>query len=381
MAFSYLCNMRNALFAAVFVLLSIPVSCDSKKAPVPTPGPEVKEWIQGADLSLLPSYMDAKAVYKDMYGKQAYPISYFKELGFNYMRVRLFVDPDLSSTACQDLEYVLNLLTVAKDAQMKTLLDFHYSDTWADPGKQYLPKAWQGLSTQQLAVKIEEYTRDVLRQLVKKDLAPDMIQTGNEISNGMLWDNARVSVWNTESKWNTPQRWAAFTQILSKAVKACRDICPDSQILMHYDNGGSREGAALFFSQLAVAKVDYDIIGLSYYPFWHGPLSQLKATLDDLAIRFPDTPVNIVEVAYPYHNLGIDANATYELDYPATAEGQKQFFSAFLKTLHACPNVNGYMYWYPEETYVPDKPILKLYRGIFGNANGQALQITEVLED
>lgn len=363
---------------AASLLLVIFVSCESSKKPEPTPEPEPTEWIQGADLSLLPSFVEANAIYKDMYGNVIYPMTYFKELGFNYVRVRIFVNPDPNSAACQDFDYAAKMLSIAKDANMKTLLDFHYSDTWADPGKQYIPGEWKNLSNQDLVNKIGTYTRDVLRNLVKMDLVPDMIQTGNEISNGLLWDKGRVSVWD-EPKWNTTERWAYFRNLLSEAVKACRTVCPNTQLLMHYDNGGSPQGAALFFGQLDALSIDYDIIGLSYYPFWHGPLSQLKATIDDLKIKFPDKPVNIVEVAYPYHEWGIDGNATYPLDYPATPEGQKAFFVAFLKTIHSCTNVNGYMYWFPEETYDGGKNICKLYRGIFDNSNGQALQITEVM--
>lgn len=342
---------------------------------------EQPDWIVGGDLSLLPSFTAARAVYKDINGNPVQPLDFFKAKGLNYVRVRLFVDPDTQSAACQDYAYVSSFIRQVKTAGFMVLLDFHYSDTWADPGKQYIPQAWKGLSDQALAQKVYDYTKATLQQLVADQAAPNMIQIGNEISNGILWDQARVSVWASERTWNTTARWTFFTGILSNASKACREVCPQALIMLHYDNGGSAQGTSQFFNQMMMHQVDYDLIGLSYYAFWHGSLNDLKASIDGLRATFPAKKVNVVEVAYPNNEWGIDEGASYSLPYPATPHGQRDFMKAFLATLHTCSNCNGYMYWFPEETYTPDGGLLVLHRGVFDPATGKALPITEVLSN
>ncbi|HPS24936.1 MAG TPA: glycosyl hydrolase 53 family protein, partial [Bacteroidales bacterium] len=232
------------------------------------------------------------------------------------------------------------------------------------------------LDQEKLANRVYSYTRETLRTLMKNNAVPDMIQIGNEVTFGMLWDTARVDVW--ESQWNTTSQWNYFCRLLSLASKACREVCPDAWVMIHSDRGGDEVSAVRFFNQMQVYNVDYDIIGISYYPFWHGPLRQLKDCMDGLRMNFPEKKVNIVEVAFPYHEWGIDQNASYEPEYPATPEGQKQFFIDFIKTIKQCSNVNGFMYWFPEETYSPEKEILKLYRGVFDNWTGKALQVMGV---
>ena len=144
----------------------------------------------GGDISMLPKYEEAGVVYKDKSGNTVSDvIAFFKQEGLNAMRVRLFVDPskDNDKAVCQDIEYVKKLGKRIKDAGMKFMLDFHYSDTWADPGKQWTPDAWKSLSDTELAQKVYDYTKDCLQQLKSAGAEPDMIQTGNEISYGMLW--------------------------------------------------------------------------------------------------------------------------------------------------------------------------------------------------
>ena len=143
----------------------------------------------GGDISMLTKYEDAGVIYKDKNGNAVQPLPFFKGQGLNAMRVRLFVDPSLDNdkAVCQDLEYVKALGKRIKDQGMAFMLDFHYSDTWADPGKQWTPDAWKTLSDAELYEKIYEYSKDCLQQLKDAGATPDFIQTGNEISYGMLW--------------------------------------------------------------------------------------------------------------------------------------------------------------------------------------------------
>jgi arabinogalactan endo-1,4-beta-galactosidase len=354
--------------------------CSKDDPPVPGTEPvEQPGWIVGADISLLSRLRAAGAVYKNSDGMDVDVLPYFREKGFNYVRVRLFVNPDLQSSACQDLPYVQDLILKAKEKGYYVLLNFHYSDTWADPGKQYKPVVWGHLGAEALAEKVYGYTKETLATLAKNGAAPQMIQIGNEITNGMLWDSARADVWSQE--WDTPGRWTYFCRVLSQASRACREVCPNAWVMVHIDRGGDRETALRFFNRMEQYRVDYDVIGLSYYPFWHGPLSGLRACLSGLQMNFPGKKINMVEVAYPNNSWGIPDNASYIPDYPATPQGQAAFMKDFIDTLREFPNVNGFMYWYPEETYTPGRNVLTLHRGVFDIHTGRALEVINTFSE
>lgn len=161
----------------------------------------------------------------------------------NAMRVRLFVDPsqapeqEKGEGVRQDLEYVKRLGKQIKDAGMKLMLDFHYSDSWADPGKQFTPQDWVALDDGQLAERVHDYTRDVLREMKAYGAEPDFIQTGNEISYGMMWGERGAAEENLLHCWpSSPEaNWARFTRLLVQATKACREECPQAKIVLHVE--------------------------------------------------------------------------------------------------------------------------------------------------
>ena len=188
----------------------------------------------GGDISMLPKYEAAKVKYTDQDGKQITDLlGYFRDkAGFNIARVRVFVNPTGETGVVQDTEYAVALSKRIKEAGMSLLFDFHYSDTWADPANQWTPAAWGTLSDEDLQKKIYEYTKDVLGKLVAAGATPDYIQTGNEISYGMLWG---VKGTKTPKKCNTSKddNWDRFNQLLSQAGKACREVCPDAKIIIH----------------------------------------------------------------------------------------------------------------------------------------------------
>ena len=183
----------------------------------------------GGDISMLTKYEGAGVVYKDKDNKTVQPLTFFKEQGMNAMRVRLFVDPsrDSDKGVCQDLDYVKALGKRIKDASMAFMLDFHYSDTWADPAKQWTPDAWKNLNDEQLCTKIYEYTKDCLSQMKEAGATPDFIQTGNEISYGMLWGTEGSTA--NRCYTNSPAaNWTRFINLLKKAGQACREECPNA---------------------------------------------------------------------------------------------------------------------------------------------------------
>jgi arabinogalactan endo-1,4-beta-galactosidase len=190
----------------------------------------------GGDMSMLTKYEAQKATYYTNTGTKITDLlTYVKEQGWNTIRVRLFVDPsnDSDKGVCQDIEYVKALGKRIKDAGMLLMLDFHYSDTWADPAKQWTPAEWLSLNNDQLYTKIYEYTKDCLEQMNAAGASPDFIQTGNEISYGMLWgatgSNANRCYVNSDAN------WPRFTTLLKQAGKACREICPQAKIILHIE--------------------------------------------------------------------------------------------------------------------------------------------------
>ncbi|HPS24993.1 MAG TPA: glycosyl hydrolase 53 family protein, partial [Bacteroidales bacterium] len=155
--------INKTLYIISFFVAGILLITGCNKQPDPSGGGEPidqPDWIIGADMSLLPTYLKAGAVYKDEYGNDVAVLPFFREKGFNYLRVRLFVNPNLESAACQDPAYVQDLILAARSAGYRILLDFHYSDTWADPGKQFKPAAWKDLNQEALANRVYSYTKE-----------------------------------------------------------------------------------------------------------------------------------------------------------------------------------------------------------------------------
>ena len=333
----------------------------------------------GGDISMLTKYEDAGVVYKDKNGTAVQPLPFFKEQGLNIMRVRLFVDPskDNDKGVCQDLDYVKKLGKRIKDAGFNFMLDFHYSDTWADPAKQWTPNAWKTLSDTQLYDKIYEYTKECLQQLKTAGATPDFIQTGNEISYGMLWGKYGDS--NPKKCYsNSPAaNWTRFVALLEQAVKACREVCPDAQVVIHTERSG--DASALKFIYDKLATIDYDVIGLSYYPFWHGSLTKLSQSLNQLEAQYPMKKVQIVETAYYYQwqpQVGNGIDYDFSSTWPATAEGQVSFVRDLVAELKKHSNVNALYWWFPEENGTgPDKAVIGgwLNRGLWDNNTHCAL--------
>ena len=309
----------------------------------------------GGDISMLPKYESAGVVYKDKTGKTVQDVlGFFREEGLNAMRVRLFVDPtkDSDKAVCQDLAYVKALGKRIKDAGMSLLLDFHYSDTWADPSKQWTPDAWKSLNDAQLATKIYEYTKDCLQQLKAAGATPDMIQTGNEISYGMLWGTeAAVKNNNTNRCYtnSSAANWNRFFTLLKQAGKACREECPDAKIVLHSERVPNTGVLTDFFDRMRQNGIDYDIIGLSYYPAFHGNLATLENALNTLENKSYGKDIMVVETGYSYAWALGGTTFDYTGTYPYTEEGQRRFTADLVAMLNRHTSVKGLFWWWPED--------------------------------
>lgn len=309
----------------------------------------------GGDISCLTDNESKKAQYLDYDGKACPALDLFKQEKLNAMRVRLFVNPsdypNNDPNCCQTLDYVKALGKRIKDAGFKLMLDFHYSDTWADPAKQWTPKSWETLSDEELYTKIYEYTKDVLQQMKDAGATPDFIQTGNEISYGMLWGKEGSS--NLKKCYmGKDANWSRFTTLLKNAGKACREICPDAKIILHTERATQTNVLTNFYDRMKTDNVDYDIIGLSYYPVWHNTISTLETAIKTLESRYTDKNIMIVEVGYAY---SWEEKGDYNLysTYAATEAGQKAFTDDLITMLNKHDSVNGLFWWWMEYNPYP----------------------------
>ena len=317
----------------------------------------------GGDISVLLKYEQQNATYLDKDGAAiADVLNFLKQQGWNTMRVRLFVDPsnDKDKNVCQDLEYVKTLGKRIKDAGLLFMLDFHYSDTWADPGKQIIPDSWKIWSWTPDET-VYNYTKETLEALVAAGAVPDLIQTGNEISFGMLWGfnlDGKYEDWEqwgghleATADWKdyTDKHWDNFSKMLKAAGKACREVCPQAKIIIHTEQCANNPTLDVaFFKRIQENEIDYDIIGISYYPYFKGELSNLDKGLSQLEQHFPDKAIQIVETGYP--SKWEVPGTKYDLTktYPYTPEGQRQYTADLIMTLQKHPQVNGLSWWYAE---------------------------------
>ncbi len=328
----------------------------------------------GGDLSQLPIYENAGSVYVDASGNTVADfIPFCRDNGWNTVRLRLFVNPDnynqadKDSNACQDLEMIKALGKRVKDAGMIFMLDFHYSDTWADPSNQWTPKDWETLSDDELAAQIYSYTKDVLQQLVSAGAAPDLIQTGNEISYGMCW-GAYGTSFNRCYVNSSGNEWTRFASLLKNAVQACREILPEAKIIIHTERVAQPSVLTAFYDKMASFGVDYDVIGLSYYPYFHGSLDALSTALDKLSSF--EREIMIVEAGYPLYWAVPGTTYDYTSVYPYSDAGQKAFTDDLIALLKANSQVTGFLWWEPEyNPYVSNlsgwynAPLIEPYTG------------------
>lgn len=317
----------------------------------------------GGDISLLPDYEAAGAKYRDHAGQPiADLIPWLHDQGMNAMRVRLFVDPDTyridhaadsdpdtryDPNACQSLEYILPLCRRIVDAGMALMLDIHYSDTWADPAKQWTPKAWEGLDDEALASQVYDYTRSVLLALRDAGVTPAFIQTGNEISYGMLWGPVGTDT-PLKTLMGSDANWERLAMLLKSAGRACRQVCPDARIVLHTERVAQTGVTTNFYDKMSALGVDYDIIGLSYYPYFHGPISVLDRVLNTLQARYPLKSIMIVETGYPLKwEVPGTTHDTSDV-WPLTEAGQLAYATDLVDTLEAHPTCDGLFWWWLE---------------------------------
>lgn len=334
----------------------------------------------GGDISLLPEYENAGAVYFDQDGKKiASLLPYLHEEGLNAMRVRLFVNPedykgaDRDPNACQDLDYILPLCRRIVDQGFDLMLDFHYSDTWADPAKQWTPEAWKDLSDNQLCEKIYSYTRQTLLTLKEAGVTPRFIQTGNEISYGMLWGPVGAPASSLKKTFmGSDANWDRLGRLLREAGKACREVCPEAKIVLHTERVAQPDVLVNFYDRMQKLGVDYEIIGLSYYPYFHGDIPVLDKALSTLQSRYPSKEIMIVETGYSYKWEVPGSTHDLTAKYPYSEAGQDKFLKDLIATLDKYNNVDGLFWWWLEYNAYDTKLSGWYNAPLFDSTNGRA---------
>jgi arabinogalactan endo-1,4-beta-galactosidase len=316
-------------------------------------------FLLGADVSFVASRPELDQRFMDG-GRIVPEVLILKNHGWTAFRLRLFVDP-VRQAPDNGLEKTLPLARRIKDAGALLVLDLHYSDTWADPQHQETPVAWRGLDIDGLATKVEGYTEEVLTRFREAGAPPDYVQVGNEITGGMLWPLGHVRVPPSAVKLDAgtvqalPQpyddevQWSHFSRLLKAGihgVQATSGAHPP-KIIIHIDCGGDWPVTRWFFNHLAQADVDYDVIGQSFYPFYHGTPEDLQRNLVECE-RTYHKPFLVAETGYP--RSGGDAvlsQRKYNF-WPGTPEGQLQFMADVINVVKRVPGGLGVLYWAPE---------------------------------
>ena len=317
----------------VLLLLSV-VSCNKESDnPDPDkPNPE-KSFVSAVDISRYPEISEYNPVFYDLNNQEKDFLDVLKENGVNTIRLKLWVDPADGHAGFDEVKLFSQTL---KNKGFKTWLTVHYSDTWADPGKQITPARWQNLGFDALKDSMSAYTQKVV-----ENMHPDFIQIGNEINNGFLHPLGNIN------------NFTQFKALLDAGIQAVRNADSKTKIMIHY---AGFDGANLFYNKLN--NLDFDIIALSYYPWWHGKsFSTLELSLKQLSESY-ERDIIIAETAYPFTlewndmtgNIVGQENQLVLPDYPATVQGQQDFIHE-IRTLswEKVERGIGFCYWGGEQ--------------------------------
>lgn len=304
---------------------------------------------KGMDLSFLPQGRDEGMKVKDFDGKEMEPLALVQKYGVNAVRLRLWNEPDKVPGAkgyCS-LAYTMEMAKQIKQYGMSFMLDFHYSDYWADPGNQTKPAAWRELHGRELTDAVYRFTKDTLLSLKKEGVLPDIVQIGNEIRSGLLFPDGEL-----------PDN-EGMTALVNAGIRGAREAAAGEsmQVMIHLDQGGRyRLLKDWFDNALAAGLADFDLIGLSYYPFWHGTFADLKESAERLIKDFRK-PIMVVETAHAWRKSRkgfIDDAQERIAGIPATPEGQKQVLDMVMNIVASLPDEMGQGVFYWEPLCVPN---------------------------
>lgn len=313
--------------------------------------------ILGIDASTYLEELEHGAKYYDN-GREIDPLDAFINNGVNYMRIRLWNDPKSPNgepylAGNCDIENYVKLGRLCKSKGYKLLLDFHYSDFWADPGKQMIPKAWSDYGIDEMCEAVYSFTKECLETTVREGVAPDMIQVGNEITNGILWPVGKLEIDGKRGNYEN------FCRLIKAGCSACREVIPEAKLVLHLERSNDKTVYQEFYTEMKRAEVDYDIIGASYYPYWHGTPDEMLDNLN--ACRHFGKEIMIMELGFGFTDKGymldgeekrlvIDAERAVVPGvtdkFPLTPDGQAEYIRHIIaKAKENC--IDGVFYWEP----------------------------------
>lgn len=320
------------------------------------------KFIKGMDLSTLAELEKLGAKYYDHHEEKDI-LEIMKKYDVDTIRIRLWNDPysedgEPYGAGTNDLQTSLEIAKKVTEAGFGVLLNYHYSDFWADPGKQIKPKAWKNFGVEELEKAVYDYTAETIRIFKENRVNLTMVQVGNELTNGLLWPEGKVPNYDN------------IARFINAGIRGVRSVDEDLPIMIHLDNGGNNELYRTWFDEFMKRGEDFQYIGMSYYPFWHGTLDKLEYNMNDIAKRYnKDLIIAEVSMGYTmedygkYEKLEPEQRKGYAtkpslvkgIDYPMTPEGQADFMTDFLTRLqnvagnHGC----GFFYWEPAWIPVP----------------------------
>ncbi|MGE6109615.1 glycoside hydrolase family 53 protein [Aeromonas sobria] len=315
------------------------------------------DFIKGADVSMLAEVEKHGGKFFDEHGNPQDAMGILKANGFNYIRLRLWVDPKDADGkpyggGNNDLATTIALAQRAKANGMKFLLDYHYSDFWTDPARQNKPKAWAAMNIDQLTEAVYQHTKHTMDAFAKAGVLPDMVQVGNEINGGMLWPEGKS--WGQNGG-----EFDRLAGLLNAGIKAVKEHGDQIKIMLHLAEGTKNDTFIWWFDEITRRKVPFDIIGLSYYIYWNGPMSALQFNMDDISKRYGKDLI-VVEAAYGYTTDNCDnAENTFtskeaeDAGYPATVQGQANYLHDLLQVVSKVPEGRGKGVFYWEPAWLP----------------------------
>lgn len=337
------------------------------------------DFIIGVDLSSILEVEAAGGVFYNDEGQEQDIFEILADHGVNYVRIRLWVDPydDAGNSFGGGTCDTATGIAIAKRAArvgMRICLDFHYSDFWADPSKQTVPRDWSSYSKAQLIQAIHDYTYDTLMQFQDAGVRPHMVQIGNEINNGLVWPKGKISVYGFDD----------LAEYLNAGLSAVEEVSPDIRTVLHLAEGASEQKLTYFLDNILANGVSFDVIGLSYYSFWHGPLEQFQAALSVLEDKY-DQDICVMEYSYGYTDYSNENTANIyssELEteggYGTSLQGQTSYIRDVNAAVASVSSGIGSFYWEPAWLGIPGTGWASTYADAYLTAQGDSGSLGKV---
>jgi arabinogalactan endo-1,4-beta-galactosidase len=313
----------------ILIGLLVLIACNKDEVKEAIPNNVNLDFITAVDISSYPEISSTNPIFYDLNGGEKDFLKILKENGINTVRLRLWVNPIDEHSGFNEVKQFSQTL---KANGFKTWLTIHYSDTWADPAHQKTPVQWQGISINALKDSVYNYTQKVINEI-----QPNYVQIGNEINSGILHPYGDIST-----------NFQNFVSLMQEAISAVRDNSAECKVIIHF---AGIDNSDWFFNQ--IRAIDYDFIGLSFYPIWHGKsLNNLKTKMQQLS-NTHNKKILIAETAYPFtldwndwtNNIVGSDNQLILPEFPATPDGQKNFIKQIKKLTAEVDNGMGFCYW------------------------------------